>query len=118
MSNVIEAVYENGVFKPLVANGFKERQHYRLFCEEAPSSEWLPESVRNDPTLLAEVERRTSILPDGRRIIRVAGLFQADLSDVPDDQDPVADALADFRRERAQRFDEKWPVVPTEETMG
>ena len=116
MTTVIEAVYENGVFKPLAVNGFKEHHHYRLFCEEAPSPEWLPESVRHDSALLAEVERRTTILPDGRRIIRIAGLFQADLSNVPDDQDPVAEALADMRRERARRFDERWPVLPTEET--
>ncbi len=62
-----------------------------------------------DPELAAEIERRTTILPDGRKIIELSGLFNADLSGIPDDQDPVAEALAEFRRERARHFDEQWP---------
>lgn len=62
-----------------------------------------------DLELAAEIERRTTILADGRKIVRLAGLFQADLSGIPDDQDPVAEALAELRLERDRHFDEEWP---------
>ena len=35
MSESIEAIFENGVLKPLTAAGFKEKQRYRLTFEEA-----------------------------------------------------------------------------------
>jgi len=111
MTTVIDAVYENGVLKPLVAASLKEHQRYRVVVQEiAPA----PYDPALEPELAAEIERRTTVLPDGRKIIRLAGLFQADLSGIPEDQDPVAEALAELRRERAKHFDEEWPV-PDEE---
>jgi len=109
MTTMIEAVYEDGVLKPLAPSDLKEQQRYRLILQEIAPAE--PEM---DPELAAEIERRTTILPDGRRIIRLEGLFQADLSNIPDDQDPVADALEELRRERARHFDEQWPELPEE----
>ena len=38
MTTVIEAIYENGVFKPLVEAGFKERHRYKVIVEE-PATE-------------------------------------------------------------------------------
>jgi hypothetical protein len=67
------------------------------------------ETLITDSALAAKIERRTSTLPDGRRLVRLSGLFSADLSNVPDDEDPVADALVELRRERAKHFDEQWP---------
>lgn len=107
LPTVIDAIYENGVFKPLIPLDAQEHCHYRLILEQAapPSLDKLV----TDPALAAEIERRTTILPDGRRLVRLSGLFSADLSNVPDDEDPVAEALAELRRERAKHFDEQWP---------
>lgn len=114
MTTVIDAIYENGVLRPLDASALKENHRYHLILREAPSP-LLAEVGDADPELAAELERRTTVLPDGKRIIRLAGLFQADLSGIPEDQDPVAEALAELRRERSKHFDEKWPV-PDEQT--
>ena len=35
MTDSIEAIFENGVLKPLTAAGLKEKQRYRLTLEEA-----------------------------------------------------------------------------------
>ena len=108
MQTVIDAIYENGVFKPLVPLDVQEHQQYRLILEKTiPST--LSETLRKDPSLAAEIERRTTILPDGRKVLRLPGLFSAELSAIPDNEDPVADALAEMRRERAHHFDNQWP---------
>ena len=109
MTTVIEAVYEDGVLKPLAPSDLKEQQRYRLILQEVT-----PEEPPLDPELAAEIGRRTTILPDGRRIINLDGLFQADLSNIPDDRDPVAEALEELRQERARHFDEQWPELPQE----
>jgi hypothetical protein len=70
------------------------------------------DEAKLDLELAAEIERRATVLADGRKIIRLAGLFQADLNGIPDDQDPVAEALAELRRERDRHFDEEWHVLP------
>ena len=108
MPTVIDAIYENGVFKPLTPLDVQEHCHYRLILESAAPRPSLDELII-DPALAAEIERRTTILPDGRRLVRLSGLFSADLSNIPDDEDPVADTLAELRRERAKHFDEEWP---------
>lgn len=113
MSAVIEAVYQNGVLKPLAGNGLKNDQQYRLIVQESTPVDWRDE-LDVSPELAAEIERRTTILPDGRKIICLSGLFNADLSGIPDDYDPVAEALAELRRARARHFDEQWPVLDGE----
>lgn len=115
MPTVIDAVYENGVLKPLVMTDLKEHRRYRLVLEETPSLESL-DDLKADPELAAEIESRTTVLPDGRTIIRLDGLFSADLSGIPDDEDPVTDALAELRRDRAKQFDEEWPEVSQPDT--
>lgn len=107
MPAVIEAVYENGVLKPLAGSDLKNHQHYRLIVLESLSGD-KRETVNLGPGLAAEIERRTTILSDGRKIIRLSGLFNADLGGVSDDSDPVTDALAELRQERARHFDEQW----------
>jgi predicted DNA-binding antitoxin AbrB/MazE fold protein len=111
MTTIIEAVYEDGVLKPLAPSELKERQHYRLILQEVTPPD-AASAITSDPALAAEIERRTTVLPDGRKIIRLGGLFSADLAGVPEDADPVADALAELRRERAAKFDEEWPAPP------
>lgn len=115
MQAVIDAIYENGVLKPLVGNDLKEAQRYRLIVQESAPRHW-SDDLEISPELAAEIERRTTILPDGRKIIRLSGLFNADMSGIPDDQDPVAEALAELRRERARHFDEQWPELDEQET--
>ena len=108
MPTVIDAIYENGVFKPLTPLDAQEHRHYRLILEQAAPRPSL-DALITDPALAAEIERRTTILPDGRKLIRLSGLFSADLSNVPDNEDPVREALDELRRERARHFDEQWP---------
>jgi predicted DNA-binding antitoxin AbrB/MazE fold protein len=111
MTTIIEAVYEDGVLKPLASPELRERQHYRLILQEV-TPQAAADDITSDPALAAEIERRTTVLPDGRKIIRLGGLFSADLAGIPEDEDPVADALAELRRERAAQFDEEWPAPP------
>ena len=117
MQAVINAIYENGVLKPLAGNDLKEAQSYRLVVQESTPRHWSDE-LEISPELAEEIERRTINLPDGRKIIRLSGLFNADLSGIPDDQDPVAEALAEFRRERARHFDEEWPALDEQAVNG
>jgi len=107
MSTVIEAVYENGVLKPLVGDGFKEQQHYQLIVSESAPKHWADDLIL-DPDLAAEIERRTTILPDGRKIIQLEELFQADLSGVPEDEDPVKQAIGDLRKAQEAFFEMDW----------
>ncbi len=108
MQTVIDAIYENGVFKPLAPLDVQEHQQYRLILEKTiPPS--LSETLIKDSVLAAEIERRTTILPDGRKILRLPGLFSADLTAIPDNEDPVANALEEIRQERAHHFDTRWP---------
>jgi len=96
MSTIIEAIYESGVLKPLNASGLQEQQLYRLVLEEIPSIVPVPDS-----DLAAEIERRTTTSPDGRRIARLGGVFGAKGADITEKQDPVAEELEELRRERA-----------------
>lgn len=114
MPTVIEAIYENGVFKPLTPLDVQEHQHYRLILEQAAPRPALDDLII-DPALAAEIERRTTILPDGRRVIQLEGILASYLPDIPADEDPVADALAELKRERAKHFEEEldefYPLV-------
>jgi len=111
MTTITEAVYEHGVLKLADGQGLKEHQRYRVILEEI--AEPRPPS---DPVLAAELARRTTILPDGRRIVRLMGLFEGRMSNIPDSEDPVADALDELRRERTAHMDaeldEFFPVEP------
>ncbi len=104
MTTVIEAIYENGVLKPLIASGLKEQQRYRAILQEVAPA---PENLEIDPESAAEIERRTVILPDGRRGVRFVGARAACLEDFPDDFDPVTEALEDLKRERERHFQEE-----------
>jgi hypothetical protein len=108
MPTVIDAIYENGVFRPLTPPDAQEHQQYRLILEKAAPPSSL-DTLITDPALVAEIERRTTILPDGRKLIQLSGLFSADLSNVPENEDPVREALKELRRERVRHFDEQWP---------
>jgi|GEM_PF-1898236 len=70
MATMFEAVYEHGVLKPFGDQQLKEQQHYRITVEEISKAD-----VLIDPGIAAEIERRTTVLPDGRRVISLLGLF-------------------------------------------
>ena len=106
LPTVIDAIYENGVFKPLIPLGAQEHRHYRLILQQAAPHPSLDDFII-DPALAAEIERRTTILPDGRKLIRLEGILANYLPDIPDDEDPVAEALDELKRERAKHFEEE-----------
>lgn len=111
MTKIVEAVYEQGALKLDDVRGLKEHQRYRVILEEIVESRPI-----SDVELAAELERRTTILPDGRRVVRLAGLFEDRMPLIPDDEDPIAEALEELRREREAHFeaemDEFFPREP------
>ncbi|MEN3335270.1 MAG: hypothetical protein V7641_4635 [Blastocatellia bacterium] len=96
MATIIEAIYESGVLKPLNASGLQERHLYRLMLEEIP----VPEPIF-DSTLAEEIQKGTTNLPDGRRIVRLSGIWGAQAATIVEHEDPIADALDELRRERS-----------------
>src|SRR6185295_6905470 len=96
MATIIEAIYESGVLKPLDASGLQERHHYRLVLEEIPVLEPIL-----DAHLADEMQKRTITLPDGRRIVRLGGVWETKAAAITEDEDPIADTLDELRRERA-----------------
>ncbi|MGH9766490.1 MAG: hypothetical protein ACREAB_03570 [Blastocatellia bacterium] len=57
------------------------------------------------PEFAAELECRTTVLPDGRSIIRLGGVWETYLPEIPEDSDPVREALDELRREQAAHFE-------------
>lgn len=112
MMNVIEVIYEDGVLKPLATSELKDHQRYRVFIEEIQE-----EMEESDLEFEAELDRRTTILPDGRKVLRLGGIFSGHLDHIPVDEDPIADVLAELQRERAQHsqkdLDEYFPYPGT-----
>jgi predicted DNA-binding antitoxin AbrB/MazE fold protein len=54
MENFIDAIFENGVLKPLSPIGLKENQRYRLTLEEATDSK-LPFSLEAPHPILGRI---------------------------------------------------------------
>src|SRR2546426_6932749 len=104
MTTVIDAIYENGVLRPLNGSGLKENQRYHLILHETPPPS-LTEFSDADPEFAVELERRTTVLPDGQSIIRLGGIWETYLPEIPEDYDPVREALDELRREQAAHFE-------------
>lgn len=99
MATMFEAVYEHGVLKPLGGQQLREQQHYRITVEEISKAD-----VLIDPEIAAEIDRRTTVLPDGRRIVSLLGLF--DHGDPGPTFEEIEAALDDFRQEQQREWDE------------
>ena len=99
MTTTVEAVYENGVLRPVDTHGLKEHQRYRIILEELPQL-----GAPSDPALVAELARRTTVLPDGRRIVRLGGLF--DRGDPGPSYENIETALDEYRQEQTREWDE------------
>lgn len=99
MATMFDAVYEHGVLKPLGDPQLTDQQHYRITLEAISKPD-----VSIDPKLPAEIERRTTVLPDGRQIISLLGLF--DHGDPGPTFDEIEVALDDYRQEQQQEWDE------------
>jgi hypothetical protein len=106
MSEVIEAVYEGGVLKPVGAVNLKEHQLYRLSWEEGTPDKGVGSA--DELQLPAHLTHRLDVLPDGRRVIRFSGARAANLDDWPDDFDPITTALTDIRQEENRLWEEEW----------
>ena len=65
-----------------------------------------------DSEFAAEIERRTTILPDGRKIVRLGDILSRHLTPDEEGKDWVAKTLAELRRECVRHFDEQWPEIP------
>lgn len=99
MTTIIEAVFEHGVLKPIDAQGLHEQRRYRVIVEEITDP-----AAPIDDELAAKLAQRTTVLPGGRTVVNLLGLFEDRMSHVDADQDPVNDALDELRREHAVRF--------------
>ncbi len=98
MATMFEAVYEHGVLKPLSDQQLKEQQHYRIIVEEINKAD-----VSIDPEIAAKIERRTTVLPDGSRIVSLLGLF--DHGDPGPTFEEIESTLDDFRQEQQREWD-------------
>ena len=99
MTTIIEAVYESGVLKPIDSFELKEHTRYRITVEELRTPD-LP----IDTALAAEVSRRTTIRPDGRRVIDLLGIF--DHGDSGQSYEAIEAVLDEARRETTKEWDE------------
>ncbi len=99
MATMFEAVYEHGVLKPLGDQQLKEQQHYRITVEEISKAK-----VSSDLGIAAEIERHTTVLPDGRRVIRLLGLFDHGAPGPTFDE--IEATLDDSRQEQQREWDE------------
>jgi predicted DNA-binding antitoxin AbrB/MazE fold protein len=95
MVTIIDAIYESGVLKPLDSSGLKEQHLYRLVLAEIPVLEPILDS-----NLADEMQKRTKTLPDGRRVVRLAGVLGTKGASITENEDPIADALDELWRER------------------
>lgn len=114
MTTVIEAIYENGILRPLAATRLKEQQRYTLIVQEKPKT-FSFEEPDADPEFLAEIERRTTILPDGRKVVKWEGIFAKYLEAIPNGEEVLAKTMEEVRRERNAHFeaelDEFFPLT-------
>ena len=107
-----EAVFEDGVLKPLLLQGFKEHQRYQLNWQEVEISRASVDTA----AVPARLAHRVDVLPDGRRVIRFEGALTARAEEWPEDFDPVGTALTELRQEqarlRAAAWAEAYPLEP------
>lgn len=104
MTRVIEAVYEDGVLKPLMASHLKEHQRYRVILQEVLP----PQDSANgdlDPELAAELERRTTLAPDGRKLIDLENIMARHFPSGVDVGTLIEETLQEVRRERQAHFE-------------
>jgi hypothetical protein len=101
-----EAIFENGVLKPVGEVDFEEHKRYRLRWEEMEPANG--GAAGNELRLPAHLAHRLDVLPDGRRVIRFSGARAACLDDWPDDYDPIANALEEIRQEQNRLREEEW----------
>lgn len=99
MPKITEAIYEHGVLKPLDPSGLTEHGRYRVILEEIREPK-----PPLDPEFAAELARRTTILPDGRRIINLLGIF--DHGDFDPSYEEIEAALDEARQETLKEWDE------------
>jgi hypothetical protein len=102
-----EAIFEDGVLKPVGAVDFKEHQRYRLSWEEVEPTNG-GAGAANELRLPAHLAHRLDVLPDGRRVIRFSGARASCLADWPDDFDPIGAALSEIRQEQTRLREEEW----------
>lgn len=99
MSTFFEAIYEEGVFRPLAYHHFKEHQRYRLMLvDEITTAELLPET-----SISEELAQRTIVLRDGRLVINLLGLFHDETLALSYEE--IEALLEEFRREQAHEWD-------------
>ena len=88
------------MLQPLEPQHLKEQQRYVLIVAERT-----PPEAASALALAAELERRTTIPANGRRIVRLGGLFEHRMPAMPEGGDPIADALDDLRQDRAAHLE-------------
>lgn len=115
MSEVIEAVYEDGVLKPLIATGLKEQQRYRVVLQEVAPE---PADLALDPASAAIIASRTTVLADGRELVNLENIMTHHFPAWIDVGAVLAEALDEVRRERQAHFeaelDEFFPLDENE----
>lgn len=118
MSTLIEAVYEDGVLKPLAATALKERQRYRVMLQEVAAETPEPKDLELDPASAALIASRTTVLPDGRELINLENIMAHHFPAWIDVGAVLDEAMAEVRRERQAHFeaelDEFFPLDEAE----
>lgn len=107
MPAVIDAIYEDGVLKPLTECGLKDHQRYQVTLYEAAPLIPSLDEAEIDPALDEEIKRRTTVLPDGSTVVRLRGILTEYAPKTHNLGELIADAFAEVRRERAAHFQEE-----------
>ncbi len=76
MDTLIEAVFQDGVLRPLVPHNLEEHHHYRLSVEALPTPAAMP-----DTNIAKQMADRVTRTPDGRVFVDILGLFDGGQDD-------------------------------------
>ncbi len=97
METVMEAVFQDGVLRPLAPHNLEEHHHYRLSVEALPTP-----AVMSEAKIAEQMADRVVRAPDGRVFVDILGLFD------DGQEDPTFEAIEATLDEYRQHQTQEW----------